>query len=353
MNYRTIKKTNTKISEISLGAEHIERAPYDVVKRIIDMAIDHGVNYTDLFSGYPIIRDYFGKALKGKRNNMIIAGHLGADVKDNQYHRIRDMKRIKELFYDLLDRLNTDYIDTIMLHNIDHEDDLKICLENGMLEFALELKKKGLARMIGISTHVPKIARDAILTGHMDTVMFSLNPLFDLLPANSDIGKLVESKLDDDVAINTERHALCEFCEDNDVGIVVMKAFAGGRLLNGVSPIQMSVNQCLHYALAQKGVVSVAAGCRTVDEFKEILEYKNAGDIDKDFGQIYTKALSLKGNPQCVYCNHCLPCPQNINIGEAMRTIDAGGTPPDNCISCGMCEEQCPFGVNVIDVFNS
>jgi len=353
MQYRTIKRTNTKISEISLGAEHIERAPYDVIKKILDMSIDYGVNYTDLFTGYPDFRDYFGKALKGKREKMIIAGHLGADIKDNQYHKIRDMKKIKELFYDLLVRLDTDYIDTIMLHNIDHEDDYKICFENGMLDFALELKKKGLARMVGISTHVPKIARDAINTGHMDTIMFSLNPLFDLLPADKDIAELVESKMDDNIAINTERHSLCEFCEDNNVGIIVMKAFAGGRLLNGNSPLQMSVNQCLHYALAQKGVVSVATGFRSVKEFEEILEYSSASDIDKDFGQIYTKALKLKGSPQCVYCNHCLPCPQNINIGEAMRSIDAGGASPDNCISCGLCEKRCPFGVKVMNVFNT
>ncbi len=353
MNYRTIKAANTKISEISLGAEHIERLPYEKVKRILDLAIDHGVNYTDLFSGYPIIRDHFGKALKGKREKMIIAGHLGADIKDDQYYKIRDMKRIKELFFDLLKRLDTDYIDNIMLHNIDYEDDLKICLEDGMLDFALELKKKGLVRMIGISTHVPKIGRMAINTGYMDTIMFSLNPLFDLLPADSDIGELIEGKMDKDVAINTERHELCNFCEANDVGIIVMKAFAGGRLLNGVSPIQMSVNQCLHYALAQRGVVSVATGCRSIDEFREILEYENASDIDKDFGQVYTKALKLKGSPQCVYCNHCLPCPQNINIGEAMRIIDAGGAPPTNCISCGMCEKNCPFGVKVMDIFNS
>lgn len=78
MKYRQFNRTGIKISEISLGAEHIEKAPYDKVKGIVDLAMDNGVNYTDLFMGSPNIRNHFGKALKDKREKMMIAGHLGA-----------------------------------------------------------------------------------------------------------------------------------------------------------------------------------------------------------------------------------------------------------------------------------
>ena len=354
MDYRTFARTGIKVSEISLGAEHIEKAPYDEVKRIVDIALDAGVNYTDLFMGSPDIRDHFGRALKGRREKMMIAGHLGAAWVDNQYHRTRDMDMIRDFFWDLLARLGTDYIDVSMLHYIDDMDDLEVCLNGGMLDFALELKKKGIARMIGISTHVPKVASAAIEIGHMDAVMFSVNPLFDLMPEDEGIVELFghREKIETLVSQNNPRHSLYAQCQKEGVGIIVMKAFAGGMLLGEKSPIKMTVNQCINYALSQPGVVTASLGCQKAEEFSQSLKYNDASGKEKDFAEIYKKSLVWSDDTKCVYCNHCLPCPQGIDIAESMRMLDAGGAPPDNCISCGVCEERCPFGIPVASIFN-
>lgn len=354
MQYRKFHKSGIEVSEISLGAEHIEKAPYDVVKRIIDIAIDHGVNYTDLFMGSPDIRDNFGKALCGKRDKMMIAGHLGATWKDNQYHRTRDMKLTKSFFYDLLKRLKTDYIDMLMLHFIDEMDDLEVCLNNGMMDFALKLKQKGIVRMIGISTHVPEVARGAMATGEMDGIMFSINPMFDLMPADSGIFKLFSDNetVKNEVSLDNDRHSLYSECQREGVGLIVMKAFAGGLLLRKDSTIKMTTNQCISYALSQPSVVTACLGCQNANEFLDSLQYLNANSLEKDFAPVYKNALNWKDNPRCVYCNHCLPCPQGIDIANSMRIIDAGGKPPSNCISCGLCEKRCPFGVKVMTLFN-
>lgn len=353
MRYRTFKKSGIQISEIALGAEHIEMAPYETVKRIVDMAMDAGVNYTDLFMGSPDIRDHFGRALRGRRDKMMIAGHLGATWKNNQYHRTRDLKMVKEFYYDLLKRLNTDYVDILMIHYVDEMDDLKRCLEDGILEFALTQKRKGAARMIGTATHVPQVARAAIATGHMDGILFSINPLFDLMPAEYGIGELFDSEdaLKRPVAMPNERRSLYSFCEREGVGIVVMKTYAAGRLLNPEPPVQMTTNQCIHYALSQPGVVSAALGCRSPEEYARSLQYLTASDAEKDFSLLYHTAFQWTGEARCMYCNHCLPCPQHIDVADAMRRIDAGGAPPSECTGCGICEKRCPFGVNVTEVF--
>lgn len=355
MKYRKFTRTGIKVSEISLGAEHIEKASYKKVKSIIDLAMDHGVNYTDLFMGSPNIRDHFGKALKGKRDKMMIAGHLGATWKDNQYHRTRDMKMVREFLWDLIKRLDTDYIDMLMLHFIDEMDDLDVCLNGGMLDFALELKKKGVVRMLGISTHVPKVAFAAMETGKMDGIMFSINPLFDLMSEDKGIYSLYKDKKTaaNIVSQNNDRHNLYGECQKNDVGLIVMKAFAGGKLLKDTSPIKLSVNQCINYALSQPSVVTASLGCKKISEFEESLNYYKATAEEKDYAQIYKESLNWSDDTKCVYCNHCLPCPQGINIADAMRKIDAGGNPPDNCISCGLCEERCPFGIPVMELFNN
>jgi predicted aldo/keto reductase-like oxidoreductase len=240
-----------------------------------------------------------------------------------------------------------------MLHYIDKMDDLDICLNNGMLDFAIELKEKGIARMIGLSTHVPKVASAAIKTGHIETIMFSVNPLFDLMPEDEGIMELFEhkGKIETMVSQNNARHELYAQCQREDIGIIVMKAFAGGILLGDKSPIKMSVNQCINYALSQPSVVTASLGCRKPEEFAESLRYYEASEKDKDFAQIYSKSLEWSDDTKCVYCNHCLPCPQEIDIADAMRKIDAGGAPPDNCISCGACESRCPFGIPVSEIF--
>ncbi|MDL2210454.1 4Fe-4S dicluster domain-containing protein, partial [Desulfovibrio sp. OttesenSCG-928-O18] len=69
----------------------------------------------------------------------------------------------------------------------------------------------------------------------------------------------------------------------------------------------------------------------------------------------------------CVYCNHCLPCPSNIDIAAVNKyldiaMLDEAAIPPSiaghyrslkahgsDCVACGSCESRCPFGVKVID----
>lgn len=352
MQYRTFRKTGIRVSELALGAEHIEKAPYETVASILDLAMDHGVNYTDLFMGSPDIRDHFGKALKGRRDRMMIAGHLGATWKDGQYHRTRDMGMVKEFYYDLLKRLNTDYIDMLMIHYVDKMDDLKVCLEDGILEFALEQKQKGAARMLGIATHVPAVAHAAIDTGYVDGIMFSVNPLFDLMPADYGIDELFQmERLQGEVSARSERRDLYALCEREGIGIIVMKTYAGGWLLKEDSPVRMSTHQCIHYALSQPGVVAAALGCRSAEEYALSLSYLDASDEEKDFSIPYRESLRWSPEPHCLYCNHCLPCPQHIDIASAMRAVDAGGAPPAECTGCGVCESRCPFGVPVASIF--
>jgi uncharacterized protein len=64
-----------------------------------------------------------------------------------------------------------------------------------------------------------------------------------------------------------------------------------------------------------------------------------------------------------MYCGHCLPCPAGIDVPAVMRLIDeaAGGMTESvrrefaglersaaDCTACGVCEERCPFGIDVV-----
>ena len=60
---------------------------------------------------------------------------------------------------------------------------------------------------------------------------------------------------------------------------------------------------------------------KSVYELKEALKYFDASEKEKDFSKISSiNNLFIKG--KCVYCNHCLPCPVGINIGEVVKLVD-------------------------------
>lgn len=356
MQYRTLKRAGDPISVIGLGAEHMETMPYDKVKSIVDTAMEAGINYTDLFMGSPDIRDHFGKALHGRRQHMMIAGHLGAAWINDQYHRTRDPKICRTFFDDLLTRLNTDYIDVLMLHFIDTDDDYATVFNGEMLALAKEYKQKGAARMIGMSSHNPRVAAQAAATGDIDIIMFSTNPVFDLLPSemvlDDQFGDTDSLLQQGNLIMPKERADFYTTCAQHNVDIVAMKAFYAGRLLSGSSTIHMTPAQCIQYALDRPGMACTLAGVRTVGELIEDLEYTQMERVD------YTRALqSLQfSQPKCMYCNHCLPCPAGIDIADYHRQKDAGvdvSAIGATCIACGVCEARCPFDVPVIQNMRS
>ena len=185
MRYRKLGKTAVDVGIVGLGAEHLEHVPRDTVLSVVNEALDHGVNYIDLFMASPGVRDNFGVALKGKRQSVMIAGHLGAALEDGQYHRTRDNVVCEQFFDDLLARLQTDYIDVLMLHYVDEPDDYRtIFSSGGLLESAIRLQKEGKTRFVGMSTHRVPTALKAVNSGQIDVLMFPVNPAFDMLPGD-------------------------------------------------------------------------------------------------------------------------------------------------------------------------
>ena len=150
-------------------------------------------------------------------------------------------------------------------------------------------------------------------------------------------------------------------CEAEGVGISVMKPFHGGQLLSDeTSPFRNALtrNQCLKYALDRPAVLTVLPGVRNLADLSELLKFGSAAPEECDYSVIGSfTPKSARGN--CVYCNHCEPCPAGIDIGLINKYYDlslAGDKmahdhysklkiKADACISCGHCDSRCPFGV--------
>jgi predicted aldo/keto reductase-like oxidoreductase len=369
MIYKPISNTGIYASVIGLGGEHLDNKPYSVVESVVKTALEHGINIMDLFMPGVAVRRNIGKALAGQREKMLIQRHIGSTNIKEQYDKSRDLKPIKKYFENLLRCLNTDYIDFGMLFFIDSEKDFTDIFDGASLSYALELKKKGHIRAIGASSHNPVIARKVIETGLIDLLMFSINPAFDMVPADTDVLSYLEGTVTDfEMKFDPDRAALYRLCEQKGVSITVMKTLGAGKLISPqFTPYAkpLSVNQCIHYALTRPAVVSALIGCSTKEQVIEAANYVNASEEERDYSSVIREYQgSLKG--RCVYCNHCLPCPSGINIADVSKyldiaLLDENNIPPSvsahykalehrasECIACGECEKRCPFSVPVI-----
>lgn len=373
MRYRKLGRTGIDVGIVGLGAEYLEYASESTVTSVVHEAVDRGVNYIDLFMASPGVRDNFGTALKNKRHRVMIAGHLGSVLRDGQYCRSRDKVECKKFFEDLLARLKTDYIDALMLHFVDKPDDFEIIFNSeGLLDLALQLKKEGKARFIGLSSHNVPTALKAVNSGYIDVLMFPVNPAFDTLLGDTEVegsmkGILYRQSAVADSESISKRKSLYHACTIHNVGLVAMKPYAAGVLFGeNPSSIVLTPVQCLNYALSQPAVCTVVPGCKNVDEMKAALSFLEATDEERDYSAINVNTLAkLKGN--CQYCNHCLPCPVGIDIGTTTRITDTAGyelndsivseyealaVPASACTECGVCIERCPFGVDIISNMN-
>ena len=370
MKYRKLGKTGLMVSEIGLGGEWLERHSAEECAAIIRQAQEHGINILDCWMSEPNVRTNIGKAIAGNRERWIIQGHIGSTWQDGQYVRTRDVGKCREAFQDLLDRLGTDHIDLGMIHYVDEAKDWEALAGSPYLDYVRELKATGRIRHVGLSTHNPLIAKRAAESGFVEMILFSVNPAFDLMPPTENIDNYFAPEYDPELSgIDPARAALYRLCEEREVGITVMKGYAGGRLFDADrSPFGVALTpvQCLHYCLTRPGVCSVMVGYDTPEQVDAAAAYETASPEELDYARVLASAPRHSFHGQCTYCGHCRPCPMDIDIAMVNKLYDLAVMQPqvpasvqehyqaletraDACIGCRGCEERCPFGVPVAE----
>lgn len=367
MERRPLGRTSMSVSAVSLGTEYLLNKPVGQVREVIHEAVELGVAYFDLFWAQPHFRDALGAAFVGLRDRVHLAAHLGAVAPSGEHEVSRDPALAERFFEDFLARYHTDYVDVLLLHNINDQPDLeRVMGPAGLLEVAQRLVKQGKARAIGFSGHSIPIAREALESGAIDLLMFPINLAGHAIPG---------------------RRELLVYCQEQGIAVVAMKPYAGGKLLtpsrtllieswqrgtagsvdvppsevekaSGLRPI--TPVQCLAYALAQPGVVTAVPGCADVRQLREAQAYGRASAADLDFAEALAD-FAEPASGECVYCNHCLPCPVGIDVGATIRALESATwldakalasayralpVSPAACTDCGTCGERCPFGVD-------
>ena len=348
--YRTIPHGGQKVSVVSLGTGSLHESSAGEVERIVDHALGSGINLVDTVMPNLDVAEAIGKAMKPYRQDVINQVHLGAFYPGGVCERTRDMKDVRAGFEQQV-KLYGSGSDVGMIHYVDDEEDYQKVMQGGLWEYAQELKQKGDVRYLGFSSHSVEISRKFLATGLIDVFMFSLNPAYDFESTAQGL------------KISMDRTELYAEAKRQGAAITVMKAYSGGKLLSDeASPFgkAMTTSQCVQYCMDRPAVVSAVAGVKNMSELNAATEYFTASQEEKDYSFLLS-ATAAQMEGVCIYCNHCQPCPVDINIGDVNKYYDlakngdglarehylALDRRAGDCTDCGACEPRCPFHVKV------
>ena len=333
MEYRKLGRTGLDVGVIGLGTEHLEPSK-ETMDDVLRAGVEAGVNYVDLLF---IEEDYwekFGPVFRKYRDKLVLAAHWGGGPR-------YDLDYCHHTFANILSNVGNDYVEVALMTMIDDGERKNEAWREASLETLHRYQEQGHVGYIGGSAHDVPAALEAVKSGFLDVLMFPVNM----------IGH--DSEQDS---------VLYQACVEHDVGLVAMKPYHGGTLfsVNG-KPSGITPAQCLSYVFSLP-VSTAVPGPKSIQEWEETLRYLKATDEEKDYHPVVgTLRDRLAG--QCVYCHHCLPCPEGIEVGwliwcldhvqgdnlaEVKGWYDDFPAKASECTECGICVERCPFDVDIL-----
>ena len=149
MQYRTLGRTGIQVSPYALGAlmlaTSMGNAPEDSA-RIIHKALDAGINFVDTADAYGDSEDVVGKALEGRRDDVVLATKFSRPIGQDPNHQGASRRWIVTAVENSLRRLRTEHIDLYQLHRPDPRTDIE-----ETLSALTDLIRSGKVRAIGTS----------------------------------------------------------------------------------------------------------------------------------------------------------------------------------------------------------
>ena len=366
MQYRKYGKLDWKVSALGFGAMRLplidnNAANIDepLARRMIDYAVERGVNYLD--TAYPYHEGQsepcVGRILKegGYRDKIKLTTKLLCRL-------VQSTADFDRLLNDQLHRLQTDRIDIYLLHHLNHVTWPK-------------MRDMGVIRW----------AEGAIADGRIGHLGFSFH---DDLPAFKDIiddydrwtmCQIQYNYMDIDSQAGTEG---LKYAADKGLAVAVMEPLRGGKLtkeppqrvkeLLAKAPRQRSLAELALQWVWDQPEVSVALSGMTAMEHVEenvVLAERSASNaltaeelklIDQ-IRDVYNESSPVP----CTKCRYCMPCPNGINISRIFDLYNEvfmyndtrvprlfysmlpEDEQADHCTECGECDELCPQNIEI------
>lgn len=312
-------RTELMVGASSFGALPIQRLSKPEAVKLLREAYELGMNYFDTAHGYTDSEEKIGMALSDVRKDIIISTKSPA----------KDKKTLLEDIETSLERMKTDYIDLLQLHNPDTLPDPED--PDGLYGGLLEAKRQGMIRHIGITNHSLERAVAAVKSGKYETIQYPFSSL-----------------------ASEEEIALTQLAKQEDVGFIAMKGLSGGLITNAATTFSF---------IKQYDNVVPIWGIQRESELLEFIEMeKNPPAYDDAMKALIEKdRRELAGN-FCRGCGYCKPCPVGIDIPTMARMSLLLRRSPyqrymteefkeqmmviEQCLHCNACMSRCPYHLN-------
>ena len=313
-------KSELMVSRVGFGGIPITRVSSQEAEDCIRSAIDLGVNFIDTATGYHDSEEKIGRAIKGRRENLVIATKSPASTPE----------RMSECIDQSLRRLKVDWIDLYQFHLIKDDEGLKKATD--LIPTLERARDQGKIHHIGATVHGVDYINKVLTVEAFETVMIALNFI---------VCEAAETALPD--------------AHSRDVGVIAMKPLAGGHIEDAYLAFK--------YFIGMNDVVPVV-GIESADQMEQIVNI-----VEKDIPATREELNRMKvirsesGTRFCRRCGYCMPCEHGVQIipitifksfikrlppeslvneqwASIMQSLES-------CVQCGECEKKCPYNLDI------
>ena len=249
-------RTGHLSSRAIFGSASLSQASQDEANQVLELLLKYGINHIDTAPRYGEAEVRIGSWMKHRRDRFFLA----TKTDQRKYGETRDQ------FYRSLERLQTDHVDLLQLHNLTDVAHREIAMgPGGALEFLIEARDKGLTRFVGITGHglqAPRMHRQSLDRFDFDTV---------LLPCNY--------VLMQDSGYATDFERLVTYCRERDIAVQTIKSIARGFWgekphdhNTWYEPVtdQQAIKKLVHWVLGWTDIFLITVG--DIQELPKVLE---------------------------------------------------------------------------------
>lgn len=312
--------------------------------RMVDEFMRRGFNYFDTAHGY--IEGKSELALKEcltkryPRESYILTNKLT----DNFFDKQED---IRPTLMAQLAACGVEYFDFYLMH-AQHAGNYPKYQECKAYETALELKKEGLIKHLGLSFHDSAEFLDKILTEHPEV----------------EVVQIQFNYLDYEDPVNQSR--LCyEVCRKHNKPIIVMEPVRGGSLVNlpkaGRALVEAmgagsAASYAIRFAASYPGIMMVLSGMSNMEQMQDNLNHMEnfvpLTEEEKDTLFKVADIIKAEKKIPCTACGYCVKgCPKGINIPQLFKAYNERSSYDEckasDCIKCKQCEAVCPQHLDI------
>ncbi len=339
----------------TLGSD--DNINYAEAERMIDRAIEAGVNYFD--TAYP----YHGG------NSEIVTGKILTKYPRDSYylaskypgHQVLDEYTPATIFEEQLKKCGVEYFDFYLLHNVS-ESSIATYLDErwGIIDYFVEQKRLGRIKHLGFSTHgLPENLREFLDAAgdKMEFCQIQLNYL--------------------DWTLQRAKEK-CDMLMEWNIPVWVMEPVRGGKLVDklpesvkatfkSMRPDESLASWCFRWLMTLPNMGVILSGMSTMEQLEDnIRTFENDIPLtDGEINELYAIAESLKNNIPCTACRYCVDgCPMGLNIPMLIEVYNdlryATGVNsaskiefmpedkrPTACIYCSNCVKMCPQNIDI------